>query len=196
MNGNSTYSITWTATSSGSGIPSSPAKPIKLKLSTNGGSTWSTIASSENTGSYSWTVPNVTAPSCKIQVEARDALDHEGEDESVSTFSITAVSGGVQTEAANVKAGPSPYDPTSGNMMITYDLNTDADVTVSVYNLDGKLLWQNKYLSAGAGGQNGSNSVTWNGVTGFGNTIQTGVYIYQVTAGGKVIGRGKFIVRK
>lgn len=56
--------ITWSA--SGAGIQS-----IRLSLSTDDGSTWSSITSNQsNDGSYAWTVPDVNTTKAKVLVEA------------------------------------------------------------------------------------------------------------------------------
>jgi hypothetical protein len=58
----SAQSIAWT--SAGVTISS-----VKIELSTNGGSTWSTVAASApNTGVYSWTVPNSLSTTCLVRV--------------------------------------------------------------------------------------------------------------------------------
>ncbi len=57
----SSYSITWTST----GVISN----VKLEYSVDNGATWNTITSSTaNTGSYSWTVPNIGTWRGKVRV--------------------------------------------------------------------------------------------------------------------------------
>ena len=58
----SAQSIAWTS----AGVTISA---VKIELSTNGGSTWSTLAASApNTGVYSWTVPNSLSTTCLVRV--------------------------------------------------------------------------------------------------------------------------------
>ena len=58
----STCSITWTYTGT---IPY-----VSLYYSTNGGSTWLTIATYvSNTSSYNWTVPNTPSTTCRVKVQ-------------------------------------------------------------------------------------------------------------------------------
>jgi hypothetical protein len=64
---------------------------VKIELSTNNGSTWSTIASSTaNDGIFSWTVPDT--PSTKCRVRIKEASDGSPSDTSDSTFSIVSPS--------------------------------------------------------------------------------------------------------
>ena len=90
----STHAITYTASDPDSG-PS--AITIALDYSTNGGSSWTAIASSQsNTGSYQWTVPSVATSSARVRVRASDSLD-EGSDTSNANFTITQVPAGSNT---------------------------------------------------------------------------------------------------
>ncbi len=75
--------ITWTATDN-VGVVSRA-----IYLSTDG-STWKLVDSADNnTGTYSWTVPNDVSNNCKIKVIAYDEIGNAGEDES-DAFSIGA----------------------------------------------------------------------------------------------------------
>src|SRR3990170_2820715 len=60
---------------------------VKLELSTNSGTSWSTIiASTGNTGTYPWTIPN--SPSASNRVRVSDAADASPKDASDANFSI------------------------------------------------------------------------------------------------------------
>jgi len=76
----SNYNITWT---DNTGLAT-----IKIELSTNGGSTWTTVeAGAPNNGSYSWTVPNNPSTTCLIRIS--DPTDGTPNDVSNGTFTIT-----------------------------------------------------------------------------------------------------------
>jgi hypothetical protein len=80
--------ITWTAADD-----TTPRTDLKVDLyySTDGGATWTAIATNEaNDGAYAWTVPGVSSSNCLVKVEARDAVGNVGYDLSDRTFSITA----------------------------------------------------------------------------------------------------------
>jgi hypothetical protein len=60
---------------------------VKLELSTNSGTSWSTIiASTGNTGTYPWTIPN--SPSASNRIRVSDAADGSPKDASDANFSI------------------------------------------------------------------------------------------------------------
>jgi hypothetical protein len=97
--------ITWST--------SADAASIDLDLSTDGGSSWSSIATGlGNTGSYAWTVPNTPTSTARVRVTARDALLNPISDVSNANFTIrpptgitvTPVSGLVTTEAGGPRA--------------------------------------------------------------------------------------------
>jgi hypothetical protein len=76
------HNITWQTDDSVSNV--------KIEYSTNGGSSWATIASSTaNDGSYAWTVPNAPSTNCFIRVS--DAADGKPTDNS-GKFSIVTYS--------------------------------------------------------------------------------------------------------
>ena len=80
----STHAITWTATDA-VGVTS-----VDLAYSTNGGATFpNTLASGiANSGSWSWTVPNVPTGTARVRVLARDAAGNLGRDSSAANFTI------------------------------------------------------------------------------------------------------------
>ncbi|MEN6384814.1 MAG: hypothetical protein ABFD79_06415 [Phycisphaerales bacterium] len=67
MAGLSKYNITW---NSGGTIPT-----VALEYSINNGTSWITIASVPNTGSYEWTVADANSQQCRIKVSAGAASD-------------------------------------------------------------------------------------------------------------------------
>jgi hypothetical protein len=108
LTGGQTTSITWQT--SGAGITS-----ISLEYSTNGGNTYTTIATGEaNDGSYTWTVPNISTSMAKVQVKAYSG----------PTLSMTDISDANFTIAASTTA-PTTTDTTS-----TTQQNTGTGPTV------------------------------------------------------------------
>lgn len=82
-----TQTITWTATDT----ETPPASLIiTIELSTNGGSTFVSVANNEaNDGSFTWSVPATATTQGRIRVSARDAGGLSGSDTSNSNFTIT-----------------------------------------------------------------------------------------------------------
>ena len=79
----SKYKLMWTITPD--------ASSVKVRLSTNGGTSWSTLLTSESWThaglcTYEWTVPVLSSSNCLVSVEAMSSL--WGYDKSNSTFTI------------------------------------------------------------------------------------------------------------
>ena len=143
-NANSVHAITWT--SSGS------VGNVKIELSTDNGSNWSTIiASTKNTGSYNWTVPN--SPSTKCKVRIKEAADGVPSDTSNNVFSIaagpaatltvTSPNGGEKWDVGSVHNITWTTSGAVGNVKIEYSTNNGSSwtsVSSSTAN-DGSYSW-------------------------------------------------------
>ncbi len=93
--GNSSQTVTWTK-------GGSTAANVKISLSTNGGSTWTTVvASTANDGSEAITVPNTPSTTCRIKVEPTDNIYFD-----VSNVNFTITSGGTPTPDFALSAAP------------------------------------------------------------------------------------------
>ncbi len=83
--GGSARSVTWIATDASGIAPGS----IAIEFSSDGGGTWSSVASLEaNDGSYAWVVPLVDTSAAIIRVTATDAAGNTAGDSSNATFTI------------------------------------------------------------------------------------------------------------
>jgi len=80
----SSHAITWTATDA-VGVTS-----VDLAWSSDGGATFPNALASgiANSGSWSWTVPNVPTGTARVRVLARDAAGNLGRDSSAANFTI------------------------------------------------------------------------------------------------------------
>jgi hypothetical protein len=77
----SSQDITWT--------DNTGLSEVKIELSTNNGGAWTTItASTPNTGSYNWTVPDSPSANCLIRIS--DPADGSPSDVSNAVFTITS----------------------------------------------------------------------------------------------------------
>ena len=86
----STYSVTYTATDAGG------VSHVDLYLSDDGGATFKPIARTEQpTGGYSWFVPNRPGTANRIRVVAHDIAGNVGQDDSNTSFTITATPPGI-----------------------------------------------------------------------------------------------------
>lgn len=109
----------------------------RIELSTDNGSTWTTVANVNNTSSsvsYNWTVPNINSANCLIRVY--DTADNTRMDQSTSTFSITPT--------LNVVLGqPNGGENwVAGNTYpITYTLQGGVTQARLEYSLNGGINW-------------------------------------------------------
>ncbi|MCX6582296.1 MAG: S8 family serine peptidase [Candidatus Aminicenantes bacterium] len=120
----STYAVAWTS--------SGAIDNVKIEYSTDNGARWSTIvASTKNTGSYNWTIPNKPSIRCKVRIG--EAVDGRPSDTCNSTFSIVTVTnptltvttpnGGEKWDAATVHNITWTSTGSVGNVKIEYSSN-------------------------------------------------------------------------
>ncbi len=140
---NSTQTITWTSLNF--------AGNVKIELSTNGGTSYSTVvASTPNTGSYLWTVPNSPSTTCRIRIS--DASDGNPVDISNANFTIApepvelvviSPNGGEVWYASSLQTITWTATVYSGNVKIELSIDGGATytvVTASTAN-DGSYEW-------------------------------------------------------
>lgn len=103
---------------------------VKLELSTNSGTSWSTIiASTGNTGTYPWTIPN--SPSASNRVRVSDAADASPKDASDANFSIPDFTIGGTPSSRVIDVGAS----TSYTVSLGYLYSFAHPITLSVSGL-------------------------------------------------------------
>jgi hypothetical protein len=90
---------------------------------------------------------------------------------------------------------PNPFRPSAGATTIYYKLTQAADTKIMIYDLTGRLVYA-QFYSAGTNGGTIENTPTWDGKTFDGKFVGNGVYLYFVTSGGKVIGRGELAIHE
>lgn len=93
---------------------------------------------------------------------------------------------------------PNPFNPARGEQThIDYFLKRDANVTITLYTLLGKRVWNKNIMKGNAqGGHQGTNSILWDGKNGQGATVANGGYICLIKAGGEEKYRFKIGVLK
>jgi len=132
--GGSTQTITWTATDD-----KTPTADIVIDLyySSDGGTTWTTIATGEaNDGAYSWTVPHIDSTQCLVKVEATDSAGNVGSDTSGKVFTIS-----VDT-VVTVDAPPAVKAGDHFDVDINISQVTDTSIVVSSMSCLIPLSWQ------------------------------------------------------
>ena len=109
----------------------------------------------------------------------------------------------VMSDATKIVVGyvlpyPNPFDPVKGPVKLTYRLATDTNTTIYVFDVNGRLVWKQSYMSAFNGGKAGYNEVLWNGYDAFSRILDNDVYLIRIveTGSGKVMGKGKIVIVK
>ncbi|MCJ7497883.1 MAG: hypothetical protein MUO78_07085, partial [candidate division Zixibacteria bacterium] len=102
----------------------------KLEYSTNSGTAWSTIiASTDNDGTHTWTIPNTPSANCRVRVS--DAADGAPKDRSDADFSIPDFTIGASPSSRTVDVGGS----TTYNVTLSYLYSFGHPVTLTVLGL-------------------------------------------------------------
>jgi len=163
----SQQNITWTSIN---------IENIKIKYTTNNGTSWIDVISSTPaaSGTYTWSVPNTPSTKCKIRIS--DVTNSSIVSISNSAFSIIIPNGLENTSEipAEFKLSqnfPNPFNPAT---VINYQLPENSFVSLRVFDMIGNevatLVNEEK--------QAGYHTVTFNV-----KNISTGVYFYQIKAG-------------
>jgi len=93
-------------------------------------------------------------------------------------------------------AYPSPMNPDKGPATIKYNLTQDAPVDLYLYNISGTRIWEAHYPAGSAGGTTGTNQILWDGYNAFSQEVPNGIYVYQISSGGRTLATGKVAVFK
>ncbi len=172
---------------------------VEVIVSSNGQSyTFSTTpesASTTDVTAYTATIntTQVLQPgNYTVSIEAFDASGHVGSS-IYSNLGITNVS----SITVRPKVIPNPFRPRHGQgVTITYQLSTDTDIKLMIYDITGKAVFQKEFLAGSEGGKgpNYNNSFYWNGKDDFGKYVANGAYIYLITSDKKVLFKGQMAV--
>ncbi len=130
-----------------------------------------------------------------IRAAATDPSGILYEDERIN---LQVMAEGTKTVVGHVLPYPNPFDPVAGPVKLTYRLATDTNVTIYVFDVNGRLAWKENYASGFNGGKAGYNEVLWNGYDAFSRILDNDVYLIRIveTGTGRVMGKGKVVVVK
>jgi hypothetical protein len=155
--------------------------------STDGGATYPTeIASGPAlTSPFTWDVPDVGEPTCRIKIVAQDGALNTGLDESDGDFEITlstgvADQGGLPPALVLRQNLPNPFNPVTE---IEFGLPSAQTIALEVYDVSGRLV---STLASGTYSA-GYHSAVWRGTDDHGTEVSTGVYFYRLVTEEKVL---------
>ena len=113
---------------------------VDLEWSSDGGSTWNPLATSEaNDGSFTWLVPSTITSLGLVRVTAHDAAGNTGSDVSDAVFAIVNPAGGVGDGPVTAFAlAPVTPNPAVGAARFDFALPRESRVRLSVVDLMGR----------------------------------------------------------
>jgi C1A family cysteine protease len=130
--------------------------------------------------SVMWDVPMGEHATCKIGIEATDRGYNTTFDASDAPFSIVRDISGVEEETPGVPGDVmlvgSERNPFTGSTHIFFGLPRRMDVSIRVFDAQGRLARDLVHMTAGAG----YHSVLWDGRSGSGNPAAAGVYFVRL----------------
>jgi hypothetical protein len=145
----STHTITWETT----GILVFPGvENIKIEYSTDDGDTWvEVVASTENDGSYDWTVPNSPSTECRVRVSEFDGDPVDSSDSlfeivgaGTDSLNLTFPNGGETLPGGQTQTITWTSTGSISNVKIEYstDNGTSWKIITSATGNDGSYVWQ------------------------------------------------------
>ena len=176
--------ITWTSTGE--------IDYVKIEYSTNNfGAATTIVASTENDGTYAWTVPN--DPSATVKVRISDTAIISTRSTSASNFEILPAA--YRIASGQVLCYPTAWRPLRDDpVKMAYYLTSDQATRMVVIGVSGEIVYSGRFASGASGGQTGYNEITWNGRTSYGSIIGNGIYIIKLISGTRQIAKGHMVV--
>ncbi|MFC1477989.1 FlgD immunoglobulin-like domain containing protein [Candidatus Margulisiibacteriota bacterium] len=140
---------------------------------------WETIYNSSQTSYLVTPTANFDTYYFKVR-----AVNNAGSSSSYSaaTAGLTFVIQSPAELLSSVANYPNPFNPNKESTTITYTLNTNASVTIKIYNLFGSFVRSFTYTSGAEGGSEGVNEISWDGTDTNGNRVAMGGYLCVVEA--------------
>ncbi|MBU0502551.1 MAG: T9SS type A sorting domain-containing protein, partial [Candidatus Margulisbacteria bacterium] len=89
---------------------------------------------------------------------------------------------------------PSPFNSTESSVTIAYRHTVDETIKIYIADISGRIVKTITTNSGTTRSADGYSRETWAGDSAFGGTVPSGVYVVQITAGGKVVTKTKVIV--
>jgi hypothetical protein len=130
---------------------------------------------STSKGGVSFNVPDLEPGRFLFQLSATDNYNNRTRANLELVLDGGGGSGGAFTDFT--AAYPNPFDPGAGPTQLVYHLSEDAEVSVTIYTVSGRLV-----LQANQDGRRGANSFTWDGTDGRMDPVANGVYLVRLAA--------------
>ncbi|HVP57111.1 MAG TPA: hypothetical protein VMU02_03350 [bacterium] len=171
------YEILWSA------ADNARVTSVTILLSSDGGASFpDTIAAGEpNDSSYIWTVPDVSTHAARIRVVAYDGVPNQGSDVSDGDFTLWGTTAGlVEPEYAGVPdravVNVAGGNPVTSPCRLVYGVPAGAEVSLSLYDVNGRLV---DHLASGYR-EAGYYRLDWSSDGRRGASLGTGIYFLRL----------------
>jgi len=126
-----------------------PIDHVSLWYSSNGGGSWQDIESEiDDTGSYTWRVPNDESEECLVRVQAVDTSGRRGEDESDGFFEIIGKPAPLEPGDPEPEDGAIGVD-TSPELSVVVEHTDNEPMDVSFYDASDGLIGSESDVASG-----------------------------------------------
>ena len=133
-----------------------------------------------------WLVPSLGGPA--VDMRRTEALAHHESGDTSFEIRYTRSDGGTpddELEVARLALLPAHPNPSGQSVSISYDLPHESPLTLSIYDASGRLLRSLVDATMPAG----RHTAQWDGITGSGDEVSSGVYFCRLAARGRVLTR-------
>jgi hypothetical protein len=167
----------------------------KIMLSTDGGVTYpDTLANGAYDSTFTWNVPDIEEPSCRIKIIVKDGGDNEDVDTSDANFEIGEGTGvafvdhRAPMDVSLEQNRPNPFNPVTE---ILFGIPRPMNVSLRVYSVEGRLI---QTLAEGVF-EAGYHSAAWFGEDRSGVEVSSGIYFYRLETPEKVLTRKMLMLK-
>ncbi len=150
---------------------------VQILLSTNNGSSFDeTVAEGAFNGTYSWTVPSTPGSDNLIKVIVHDSAGNSTESVSAASFTIGGTSGVNDVPGSQLMLAQNSPNPFNPRTEIKFALPSAQNVTLRIYNVEGRLvrtLIQGRQTA-------GTHTIAWSGKNDQDGRVASGLYFYRL----------------
>ncbi len=159
---------------------------VEILLSIDGGQNFDQVlAEGAFNGSYNWTVSAPAGATNRVKIICHDSAGNSTEAISAGNFTIGGLSAVEDLPISRVALGQNAPNPFNPRTEIKFSVPSDQDVSLRIYNVEGRLvrtLLQGRQIA-------GTHSVMWSGQNDQGGMVASGLYFYRLNTDSGVLTR-------
>ncbi len=153
---------------------------VDIQLSRDNGTTFETLAQTENTGTFTWTVEEPVSEACQLRItdESNETVDETDESFAIQYEMAVNEKSSVPQQFALLPNYPNPFNPET---TIAYHVPETATVRIDIFDTRGALV----RTVVNETKVPGEHQVVWNARNNAGNPVPSGVYFYRMVVDGR-----------